>query len=220
VLQVAEGSYAHTYALEKGIQVEVREYVPVVVDSGNCGDSASWTLYDTDTLEISGSGAMTNYVTQADAPWDAYRSSVKNVIIGKDITSIGANTFCHMYNLINVSFEAGSRVETIGDHAFHYTLKLASIILPDNVKGIGFSSFGYGRILTSIYLPDGVTNINDMAFWNHNANLTLSVAAGSPAYLYALANGIAVNVRGELPDPNVPLYVETSSENSNMGNIQ
>jgi hypothetical protein len=190
------------FALANGIAVNVRGELPdpnAPLYEGTCGENATWAIYSDGRFMVSGSGDMTNYATKTEAPWDTYRPNVKSVIIGKDITSVGSNAFCHMYNLESITFEEGSMVTTLGNHAFHYALKVTSVTLPEGVKTLGYSALGYCGNLTSVYLPDGLTNISDKAFWNPNANLTLSVAAGSPAYLFALANGIAVNVRGELP---------------------
>ena len=64
--------------------------------SGKCGDNLTWSL-DTDTgvLTISGTGYMYNWNYYGDVPWFSNRSSIKTVVIGDSVTSIGA---CAFYN--------------------------------------------------------------------------------------------------------------------------
>ena len=50
--------------------------------TGTCGDNVTWEL-DTDTgvLEISGTGAMTNWTSYSSVPWYSYRQDIHNVNI-------------------------------------------------------------------------------------------------------------------------------------------
>ncbi|MBQ7673623.1 MAG: hypothetical protein IJT36_03740, partial [Alphaproteobacteria bacterium] len=68
-------------------------------DSGSCG---GWTVTytyveSTGTLTISGIVSvkeyMANYESSSDRPWNAYCSSIKNVVINNGVTSIGKNAF-------------------------------------------------------------------------------------------------------------------------------
>ena len=66
-------------------------FMPVIAQaatSGECGDNLTWTLDDEGTLTISGTGNMTDWSSYA--PWYSSRSSIKNVIIGNSVTSIGS----------------------------------------------------------------------------------------------------------------------------------
>ena len=71
--------------------------------SGSCGDNLTWVL-DTDSgvLTISGTGAMEDYTSSSDIPWDSCYSSVKTVIIGDSVTTIGKKAFCVCYYLTSV----------------------------------------------------------------------------------------------------------------------
>ncbi|MBQ8727917.1 MAG: leucine-rich repeat protein, partial [Oscillospiraceae bacterium] len=96
--------------------VEVGE----VVNSGSCGESATWTLTkngvdgesnDTYALTISGTGAITT------APWYTdYRLRITDIVIEDGITSIdnGAFVGCDAFTEITIP----STVETIGNNAF------------------------------------------------------------------------------------------------------
>lgn len=74
-----------------------------IVNSGTCGDNLTWTLDDRGTLTISGTGAMTNWSFNSFAPWYSSRSSIKDVIIGNGVTSIGSWTFYDCSSLESVT---------------------------------------------------------------------------------------------------------------------
>ena len=60
------------------------------VTSGQCGDNLTWSYNtETKTLTISGTGDMYGYSSNDAVPWYQYRSSIKNVSIGNNVTSIG-----------------------------------------------------------------------------------------------------------------------------------
>ena len=66
--------------------------------SGKCGEYVTYSFVSsTGTLTISGTGAMDSYdiLDLEDRPWDAYRSSIKKVVINNGVTSIGVNTFSY-----------------------------------------------------------------------------------------------------------------------------
>ena len=67
-------------------------------DSGKCGDNLTWTYVEaTQTLTISGSGAMYDYSYNSYSnysPWLSYRKNIKKAVIEGGVTSIG-NDFCH-----------------------------------------------------------------------------------------------------------------------------
>ena len=81
------------FSLLPGLKVNA-----AVVDSGNCGvngDNVTWTLDDEGTLTISGTGAMAGFgFSSADSiPWKDYINSIKTIVIGDDVTSIGQLAF-------------------------------------------------------------------------------------------------------------------------------
>ena len=192
-LGVAEGTYAHNFAVEHNIPVEVRAYVPKVVASGSCGENATWTLYESGEFVISGSGAMTDF-GRADMPWNSYKQSILSVVVGKDITHIGNYSFGWCYQLESVTFEEGSVLESVGTAAFHFAKKLTTVELPETVKSLGYSTFGYSAKLTYVYMPTAISSIDKDAFLD-TSNVTLSVALESYAHKYALEHGINVQVR-------------------------
>ncbi len=133
--------------------------------SGNCGASGSnlkWTL-DTSTgvLNITGSGEMEDYGSSS-APWKSYKGSIKTVMIGDSVTSIGSSAFSGCSGLTSVDIP--DSVTTIGSGAFYYCTGLTSVDIPDSVTSIGGYAFYGCSGLTSVDIPDSVTSIGEDAF--------------------------------------------------------
>ena len=86
-------------------------------ESGTCGENVTWTLDDTGTLTISGSGPMYDY-TATDLPWWCdNKNSVNKIIIEDGVTYIGDYAFSGMsvsYNGIRVP----ASVREVGEKAF------------------------------------------------------------------------------------------------------
>ena len=194
VLDVAEGSYAHDYAVKYGIAYTLREFVDSVLASGSCGSDVSWTLYQSGRFVVSGSGSMENYANQHAQPWAEYRTRIRSVEIGADITSIGAYAFYGASNLTGVTFEEGSKLQTVSRLAFCLDTSLTEIVLPEGVQSIGDRSFGYCYKLTSVYVPLGTSGIDQIAF-KGSGSVVLSVSEGSYAHDYAVSHGIAFILR-------------------------
>lgn len=72
------------------------------VDSGTCGENLTWTLDDSGTLTISGTGAMTNY--SSFGPWYNNRLSINSVVIEDGVTSIGNYAFYNCSALTDVYY--------------------------------------------------------------------------------------------------------------------
>ena len=193
-LNVAEGTYAETYAKENNIPYVTRPYVSNVIATGACGESATWTLYDSGKLVISGSGAVQDYKSQLVTPWVSYRDSIKAIEIGAEITSIGRYAFSHLYEVKSIAFAEGSKVEKIDVTGFYYDFNVTAIVLPETVRSIGVLAFGNQYALKELYVPQGVSEIGANAFKSCR-NLTLNVAAGSYAEAYAKENNIPYTTR-------------------------
>ena len=97
--------------------------------NGSCGDNATWS-YDTDTqtLTISGTGAMYDYHAESDSrPWINYRNEIETVVIGDDITYIGSSSFREFESLQSVLI--GEGVQSIGKHAFIIPISQSVLVL-------------------------------------------------------------------------------------------
>lgn len=85
-----------------------------------------------------------------------------NVILSKNITSIGDFAFGGCINLTNIIIP--DSVTSIGRNAFSYCESLKNIRIPNSVKNIDMSAFSGCINLTSITIPNGVEVIGDYAF--------------------------------------------------------
>ena len=158
--------------------------------SGTCGENLTWKLTTDGTLTISGTGAMTDYgyyyespwppypleLHILERPWDEYRESIKKVVIGNGVTSIGLAAFYLHMSITSVTI--GSSVTTIGDYAFSYCSSLPSITIPDSVTSIGRSAFSYCSSLPSITIPDSVTSIGGSAFFSCGSLTSVTIPEG------------------------------------------
>ena len=107
--------------------------------SGSCGGNVTWTYVEaTQTLTISGSGAMYNYNNDG-FPWYSFREKLKTAVIEEGVTSIG-------------------------NYAFYKCIGLTSVTIPNSVTSIGYYAFAYCYRLISVTIPNSVTSIGDRAF--------------------------------------------------------
>lgn len=109
-------------------------------EKGTTG-AAKW-LYQSNTLTISGSGAMADYgsgTTPAQSPWSGFTGDINNISIGSEVTKIGNYAFYSMTGVTAVTIPTS--VNTIGEYAFAST-GLTSIEIPISVETMGTSAFG------------------------------------------------------------------------------
>ena len=131
-------------------------------NSGNTGPLRWEYNAGTNTLSITGTGAMPNYASTNDQPWKAFQSGIKTVIIGDNVTTIGEHAFAACNALQNVTL--GSRVQTIEVSAFGTCQALQSISFPASVTTIGKHAFPNCRALQNVSFSDGLTTIGEGAF--------------------------------------------------------
>jgi hypothetical protein len=87
-------------------------------------------------------------------------SSLTNVIIGTNVTSIGDNAFRSCLNLVSVTIP--SSVTSIGNYGFYQCFSLPVVVIPDSVTNIGTNAFEYCNF-SNITIPDSVTSIGMIA---------------------------------------------------------
>ena len=83
--------------------------------SGICGDNLEWKLTDEGVLTITGTGKMQDWNRSKPSPWHADKS-VKQLIIGNGVTTIGSSAFSDCDSLTSVTIP--NSVTTIGYYAF------------------------------------------------------------------------------------------------------
>ncbi|MBR2008923.1 MAG: leucine-rich repeat domain-containing protein [Peptococcaceae bacterium] len=159
-----------------------------VVDSGVCGENLTWTLDDTGTLTVSGTGAMLNFEyyspspTKSTHPWKNVASSIKTVVIDDGVTTIGNYAFYCCTNMTSVIF--GDSVMSIGSDAFTCCDSLMSFwVSADNLtyssdtRGVLFNNdkstllYAPNGISGSYSIPDSVISIESRSF-RGRVNLT------------------------------------------------
>ena len=201
VLNVAEGSYAETFAVKNSIAYDTREYVYSVIDSGFCGTNVTWTYYEDGRLVIGGSGAMDDFANRDTQPWAKYREQITNIVIGKDIVHLGKYAFAYSYNVRSVTFEEGSKLQSINSFAIFYMYRyLTDLQLPETVRTIAGQAFGYNNVLVDVYMPQSVTSIATNAFLN-SKNVIMNVVEGTYAETFAINNNIAYITRAYTEQP-------------------
>ena len=126
-----------------------------IVETGSCGDKATYTLDSDGVLTISGSGEI-----EEEAFYN--RNDIKKVVIQKKLTSIGDYAFEGCRNLTSITIP--DSVSSIGWSAFAYCSSLMSITIPDSVTSIGWYTFRGCSSLASITIPNGVSSIGEAVF--------------------------------------------------------
>lgn len=109
-------------------------------EKGTTG-AAKWS-YQTNTLTISGSGAMADYgsgTTPTPRPWGDFTGNINNISIGSGVTQIGNYAFFGFGAVNSVTISSG--VNTIGEYAFAES-SLKTVTIPNTVTSICTSAFG------------------------------------------------------------------------------
>ena len=125
-------------------------------------DNLTWKLYEDGTLNISGKGAMKDYIYGNNKSPARLNLSVTSIVIEEGVTSIGDYAFENCDNLTSITIPGN--VESIGESAFYNCDNLTDVTLQDGVKSIGRSAFIWCNNLTNIVLPNSVTSIGYFAF--------------------------------------------------------
>ncbi len=157
--------------------VNLSAYAEESATSGKCGDNVYWS-YDstTDTLTISGKGAMNEY-NEYDAPWRVYRQNILTVKIETGVTTIENNPFYYCSSLTNINVASGNLNYSSKDGVLFNKNKSTLIqypignqrteyTVPNSVTTIGVKAFFDCMSLTNVTLPNSVTTIELYAFFN------------------------------------------------------
>lgn len=159
---------------------------------GECGENMRWSLSD-GVLEITGSGAMTEYDPYTDSPWFEYRKSVTKVLVADGVTSVCTGAFAGCINMKDAvlppslkelsvgmfyscgfeHFDIPDTVEKIGTSAFKECYLLESVTIPDSVKLICGNAFSYAG-LKSVTIPGSVKIIG--GYWSEEEQFIVDIA--------------------------------------------
>lgn len=118
---------------------------------GRCGDYLRWMLWD-GVFSVSGKGEMFDY-GDFSGPWYNFRNSIKSVLIGNEVTSIGKRAFVDCDSLTSVMIS--NSVNRIDTDAFAGCDTLQTITIPNSVTCIGYGAFSNCSRLKSIIVESG-----------------------------------------------------------------
>ena len=167
-----------------------------VLYSGTCGgegdgSNLTWTLDDEGTLRIEGNGEMNDYNGRNSSPWYNYRSSVKSVVIGEGVTSIGSSAFYYCSNLTKATIP--SSVTSIGEYAFFGCSSLTSMTIPESVQSIGYRAFSACSSLISIIVDANNTNYSSDkrgVLFDKDKTTLIQYPIGNTAISYEIPEGV------------------------------
>ncbi len=114
-----------------------------LVDSGKCGNNATWTLDREGKLTISGTGKLWMMNEYSERPWAKYLENYKNV----------------------TWIEIKSGITNIPNYAFYGSSSVTKVTIPNTVTSIGKSAFQRCGVTGSLYLPESITEIEEYAFY-------------------------------------------------------
>lgn len=132
-----------------------------VLDSGTCGENASYTRYTNGLLHISGSGALDDQ--DETSLWDkaGVADGITRIIVDDGITKIGKNFFRCLSNVTSVLI--GQTVSEIGMRAFAGCSKISGITLPLDLTELAAGTFSDTGI-KALLVPVSVVRICVNAF--------------------------------------------------------
>ena len=133
-----------------------------IYGKGDCGINVTWELTGDGTLIISGTGRISNYSYDNNAPWHSCRAYIKRVVIQQGVRAIGDYAFAYCVSLTSVAIP--DSVTSIGGGAFSGCAALTSVTIPEGVTSIGDGAFSGCTSLTSVAIPSSVTEIDGSAF--------------------------------------------------------
>ena len=139
----------------------------VLTMDGQCGENVFWELdVDTGVLTLTGTGATWGYLGVMDREdddqrldgwpeWYSYRTHIRKVIVGPEITELGDTLFEACTNLKEIDF---GNVENIHTGALAKT-GLVSIVFPDSLKVLGDYSVADCEQLEEVTIPESVKTV-------------------------------------------------------------
>ena len=100
-------------------------------------------------------------------------TSLTSVYIPESVTSIGANVFGGCTALTSVYIPES--VTSIGGRVFYNCTSLTSVYIPESVTSIGDNMFEGCSSLSSVHIPEGVTSINDTTFYGCTSLTSINI---------------------------------------------
>lgn len=158
----------------------------------SCSSLSSFAFSDTLTSVGESCFAETGFTSLAlpksASAWSSaiFRGCVwlTSVSIPKEITKLSNQILADESRLSQISFEAGSTLQSIGDYAFCYDSALTSLDFSSfsQLTSIGTSAFAGDIALTSIILPTSLTSVGEHCFQKDAALSIYSLATSVPSF--------------------------------------
>lgn len=171
-----------------------------VVDSGECGDSATWSFKSDGTLTISGSGSITD-----NSGYAQYREDILKLVIESGIEKIDDDMFYELYNLSEVTIP--NTVTSIGD-GFLKGSSVEEVVIPPSVLSIGEWFLTKCESLETLYVYNPRCQIEFDEYAPMTSSATVYCYHGTSLWQIAEANGNDIvemdpdfTVNGEIEEP-------------------
>ena len=142
-------------------------------EGGSCGDNLTWDYDGSGKLTIDGTGAMSDWGSDTDVPWNGHANDINIVDIHSGVTHIGGYAF-HGCKAPTLTIPEG--VVSIGDFALG-SQHITSLTLPSTLTSIGRWAIN-GCGITTLVIPDGVTDVGEDCFGNCHALTSLTIGSG------------------------------------------
>ena len=134
---------------------EVGNYDCAVVDYGQCGDNASWFLYENGVLVVTGTGSTYDYNIGYETPFFDHKDQINKIVIKDGITRVGECAFELLEGVESVTI--GKNVEILAEGSFAWMGSLEELYVPGNVRYIAMGAFSYCRNLKTAVIGRGMT---------------------------------------------------------------
>ena len=151
------------YAMEK--DEPVPDFSPILA-SGQCGDAVTWTLTESGTLTVSGTGPMWDF--PVDYPeYSVYADQITTVVIEKGVTTVGSYAFYGCNAITSLSLPEG--LTELHEGAFYGCLGISRVTIPTSVTKIAGYTFKSCKALDEIEFLGGAPTIGTEAFGSISA---------------------------------------------------
>lgn len=167
-----------------------------IILTGECGENLTFNLYNTGTLNISGSGDMFDY-ENTKAPWFAFSEQIKVVSFPKNIGSISQ---CAFYGCKHItSYRSNSDNYIVIDSSLYNSdateLVLAvcssnGYIMPDTLEKMDPRAFAAGGV--SKIIPNNNFTVSSSVVYDKNGNIAMALPSYKSAVL-TISNDININ---------------------------
>ena len=212
------------------------------IESGKCGGSVKYSLYEDGTLYLSGKGSMKNYdfFSTTPSPFSG-NSAIRSLYVQEGITYIGSGSFYECQSLSSVKLPA--TITGVGYSAFDGTAWMnaqmsanamvvvndilinaagcrGNVTVPSGIRVIGERAFEENAALTALTLPDSVTKIEKEAFYGCKNLLFVTIPDSVTKIGDYAFSGCAGLVSVSLPETMTQLGESVFSDCSSLVSIR